>query len=74
MARPTSDTNRHVAELITKHMTEYPQTSRQQMINILVDQLQLTHTAAGYYIDRACRPIFKALHNKPVAEPSNSDV
>ena len=66
MARPISDTQHLVADIITEHMTAYPSTSRKDMLAIIVKEANVTQSAAGYYIDRACRHIFQALHKKAV--------
>lgn len=66
MARPISQNNKFATDIITAHMTEHPTTTRKQMVDIIANELQISPAAAGYYVDRACRPIFKALQQKTV--------
>lgn len=66
MARPISQTNVIASGIITDYMTEHPTTTRKQMVDVLSQQMNITTAAAGYYVDRACRPLFKSLQQVAV--------
>lgn len=61
MARPISDTYHKVVDLITKRMTDFPDTNRKQLVEFLIKNTDLSVSAVGYYVDRACRPLFHSM-------------
>ena len=68
MARPISQNNNAAVKIITEQMTAHPTTTRKHMVEVLADQLLLSPSAAGYYVDRACRPLFKSLQQMQLPE------
>lgn len=68
MARPISTTHNVAVEVITTQMTAHPTTTRKQMVDIIMQEMQISASGASYYVDRACRPLFKSLQQTQLTE------